>query len=225
MDRKVYKYYDMVLGAFVAVLLTSAIVGAPKVSSLFGRSFGAAVIFFPISFIFGDILTEVYGYAKARRVVWSGFGALLFVSLMSVVVTAMPPAPEWKDQAAYETVFGTTPRIAIASLLGYWGGEFTNSYVLAKMKVWMSGRQLWVRTIGSTIVGEAIDTLIFYPLAFGGIWSGHLLVEVMISNYFIKVAVEVVFTPITYWIVHFLKTREHEDYYDRTTDFNPFRLE
>jgi len=222
--RRTYRYYDLVMASFVTVLLCANLIGASKIATLFGFTFGAGVLFFPISYVFGDILTEVYGYARARKVVWAGFGALLFASLMSAIVLAFPPAPGWPNQAAFETVFGGTPRIAMASLVAYFAGEFTNSFVLAKMKIASEGRHLWARTIGSTIAGEAVDSAIFYPLAFLGVWSGAQVVAVMISNYAIKVAWEAVMTPFTYRIVGFLKRAENEDYYDRDTDFTPFSL-
>ena len=222
--RRSYRYYDLVMAAFVTVLLCANIIGASKLATVFGFTFGAGVLFFPISYVFGDILTEVYGYARARKVVWAGFGALLFASLMSAVVLAFPPAPGWPHQAAFETVFGNTPRIALASLVAYFAGEFTNSFVLAKMKVAMEGRHLYARTIGSTIAGEAVDSAIFYPLAFLGVWTVPQVLTVMVSNYAIKVAWEAVMTPLTYKIVGFLKRAESEDYYDRDTDFTPFSL-
>ena len=222
--RRTYRYYDFVMASFVTVLLCANLIGASKIATLFGFTFGAGVLFFPISYVFGDILTEVYGYARARKVVWAGFGALLFASAMSAIVLAFPPAPGWPNQAAFETVFGGTPRIAMASLVAYFAGEFTNSFVLAKMKIASEGKHLWARTIGSTIAGEAVDSAIFYPLAFLGVWSGAQVVAVMISNYAIKVAWEAVMTPFTYRIVGFLKRAENEDYYDRDTDFTPFSL-
>src|SRR5687768_12586422 len=164
--RRAYRYYDLVMAAFVTVLLCANVIGASKVATLFGFTFGAGVLFFPISYVFGDILTEVYGYARARKVVWAGFGAMFFASFMSWAVLAFPPAPTWPHQAAFETVFGGTPRIVAASLVAYFCGEFANSYTLAKLKLATEGRLLWLRTIGSTIVGEGIDSLIFYPLAF-----------------------------------------------------------
>jgi uncharacterized integral membrane protein (TIGR00697 family) len=224
LQKRQYKYYDLVLAAFVCIILCSNLIGAAKVASLGGFSFGAGVLFFPVSYIFGDILTEVYGYARARRVVWSGFGALVFASFMSWVVLALPPAAGWPHQAAYETVFGATPRIVLGSLIAFFCGELCNSYVLAKMKVATAGRYLWLRTIGSTIVGEGVDSLIFYPIAFYGIWSNELLITVMFSNYCIKVGWEAVITPFTYLIVNFLKRAEHEDFFDYHTDFNPFTL-
>jgi uncharacterized integral membrane protein (TIGR00697 family) len=183
------------------------------------------VLFFPISYVFGDILTEVYGYARARKVVWAGFGALIFASFMSWAVLAFPPAPGWPHQPAFQTVFGGTPRIVGASMLAYFCGEFCNSYVLARMKVRTEGRWLWSRTIGSTIVGEAVDSMVFYPLAFLGVWSPDLVLKVMATNYALKVAWEVVMTPFTYRIVNALKRAEHEDYFDRHTDFTPFSLQ
>lgn len=223
--RRRYKYYDLVMAAFVTVLLCSNVIGAAKVSTVWGLSFGSGVLFFPISYIFNDVLTEVYGYARARKVVWAGFGALVFASLMSFIIVALPPAPDWGDQDAYRTVFGQTPRIVFASIGAFFVGELSNSYVLAKMKIWSEGRHLWMRTIGSTVVGEAIDSIVFYPVAFFGVWSNNLLLEVMLSNYMIKTGWEAVITPVTYRVVSFLKTAEHEDFYDRDTNFTPFSIE
>jgi uncharacterized integral membrane protein (TIGR00697 family) len=234
-----FKYYDLIMAAFVAVLLCSNLIGVHKVSSVnlpfYGEYiFGAGVLFFPISYLFGDVLTEVYGYARSRKVIWAGFGALIFASLMSFVVTNLPlpvsvshetMVSNLEKQKAIEMIFGQTPRIVFASLVAFWLGEFVNSYVLAKMKLWTSGKKLWTRTIGSTVMGEIADSLIFYPLAFYGVMSNEQLVGVMIGNYFIKVLWEVVATPFTYLIVNFLKRAEHEDYYDKNTDFNPFSLE
>src|SRR3954468_20042983 len=179
--RRAYKYYDLVMAAFVTVLLCANLIGASKVAHLWGVTFGAGVLFFPISYVFGDVLTEVYGDARARKVVWAGFGAEIFASFMSWAVLAFPPAPGWPHQAAFETVFGSTPRIVLASLIAYFCGEFCNSFVLAKLKLITSGRMLWLRTIGSTIAGEAVDSIIFYPLAFLGIWPRALVVQVLIS--------------------------------------------
>ncbi len=227
-----YKYYDLIMAAFVAVLLCSNLIGVHKVSTVnlpfYGEYiFGAGVLFFPISYLFGDILTEVYGYARSRKVIWAGFGALFFASVMAWVVTNLPAASTMGEdrQRAIEMIFGQTPRIVAASLTAFWLGEFVNSFVLAKIKIWMSGRLLFVRTIASTIAGEIADSLIFYPIAFYGVWSNEQLVSVMIGNYFLKVMWEVVATPFTYLIVGFLKRAEHEDYFDRDTDFNPFTLE
>jgi len=220
-----FRYYDLVMAAFVTVLLCANLIGPGKVAKVGPITFGAGVLFFPISYIFGDVLTEVYGYARARKVVWAGFAAEAFASMMAWVVISFPPAPSWPHQAAYETVFGATWRIVLASLLAFWAGEFCNSYVLAKMKVWSAGRRLYQRTIGSTIAGEAVDSLIFYPVAFLGIWSREQLLTVMLTNYCIKVGWEALATPVTYRIVAWLKRVEHEDYFDRDTDFNPFTLQ
>jgi uncharacterized integral membrane protein (TIGR00697 family) len=213
------------MAAFVTVLLCANLIGAAKVARVGGFTFGAGVLFFPISYVFGDVLTEVYGYARARKVVWAGFGALAFASFMSWAVLRFPPAPGWPHQGAYETVFGGTPRIVLASLIAYFCGEFCNSYVLAKLKLVTSGRLLWTRTIGSTIVGEAVDSAIFYPVAFLGVWSTPLVLHVMLSNYLLKVLWEVAITPVTYRVVNFLKRAEREDYFDRDTDFTPFSLQ
>lgn len=220
------------MAAFVAVLLCSSLIGVHKVSSIdlpfYGEYiYGAGVLFFPISYLFNDIMTEVYGFARSRRAVWAGFGALVFASFMAFVVTALPPASTMSPghQDAVNFIFGQTARITLASLIAFWAGEFVNSFVLAKLKVLTAGRFLWVRTISSTVAGEAIDSLIFYPVAFLGTWSNEQVISVMIGNYFLKVMWEVVATPFTYWIVRLLKRVEDEDYYDRDTDFNPFTLE
>jgi uncharacterized integral membrane protein (TIGR00697 family) len=228
--RKNYKYYDFIMAAFATILICSNIIGAGKVcevdlGSLGKHSFGAGVFFFPLSYVFGDILTEVYGYARARRIVWMGFASLLFASFMAWFIVKIPPAPGWSaNQPAYEIVFGAAPRIVAASLIAYCCGEFINSFTLAKMKVFTAGKHLWMRMIGSTVFGEGVDTLLFYPLAFYGIWSNELLLGVMLSNYVLKVSWEVVLTPITYKIVNFLKRVENEDYYDRDTNFTPFSI-
>jgi uncharacterized integral membrane protein (TIGR00697 family) len=222
--KRSYRYYDFVMAAFVTVLLCANLIGAAKVASLWGFTFGAGVLFFPISYLFGDVLTEVYGYARARRVVWTGFSALVFAAFMSYCVLAFPPAAGWPHQAALETVFGGTPRIVLASLTAYFCGEFCNSYVLAKLKLWSGGRNLWLRTIGSTIAGEGVDTLIFYPLAFAGLWPPELVLRVMAANYALKVGWEAAITPFTYRIVNFLKRAEQEDYFDRDTNFTPFSV-
>ena len=223
--RRLFKYYDLVMALFVTVLICSNVIGAAKVCTVWGFTFGAGVLFFPISYIFNDVLTEVYGYARARKVVWAGFGAIVFASFMSWVVLTLPPAMGWNDQRAYEAVFGQTPRIVFASLGAFFVGEFANSYVLAKMKILTSGRFLWSRTIGSTIVGEGVDSLVFYPVAFIGVWENRLVFTVMVSNYVIKVLWEAIVTPVTYRVVGFLKSAEQEDYYDVDTDFTPFSIE
>ena len=228
-----FKYFDLIMAAFVAVLLCSNLIGVHKVSSVnlpfYGEYiYGTGVLFFPLSYLFGDILTEVYGYARSRKVIWAGFGALVFASIMAWAVTALPPAASMKPEniAAIDLIFGQTWRIVAASLTAFWLGEFVNSFVLAKMKLLTEGKYLWMRTIGSTLAGEAVDSLIFYPIAFLGSpgWSNELVVSVMIGNYFLKVLWEIIATPLTYKIVAFLKKAEHEDFYDRETDFNPFTL-
>ncbi len=226
-----YRYYELVMAAFVIVLICSNLIGPAKIAQidlpLLGVvTFGAGVLFFPISYVFGDILTEVYGYARARKVIWAGFAGLAFASFMAAIVVALPPAPFWNNQPAYEIAFGSTWRIVLASMCAYFCGEIVNSYVLAKMKILTAGRWLWTRTIGSTIFGEAVDSALFYPLAFyaTGIIPDDKLPLVMLSQFLIKVGVEVVFTPVTYKLVNALKRAEHEDYYDRDTDFTPFSL-
>ena len=224
---KSYRYYDFVMAAFVTVLICSNLIGPGKIVQLGDwPAFGAGVLFFPISYVFGDILTEVYGYARARRVIWAGFAGLAFASVMAAVVVALPPAPFWDNQKAYEIAFGQAPRIAAASMLAYFCGEFVNSFVLAKMKLATAGRWLWTRTIGSTIAGEGVDSALFYPLAFygSGIIPNDKLPAIMAAQFVLKVAVEVAFTPLTYRIVGALKRAEGEDYYDRNTNFTPFTL-
>jgi uncharacterized integral membrane protein (TIGR00697 family) len=226
--RRAYRYYDYIMAAFVCALLCSNIIGTSKVAQVtIGDTpirFGAGILFFPLSYMFGDVLTEVYGYARSRRVVWAGFASLAFASLMSWVVIHLTPADGWGGQKMVEEAFGSTARIAMSSLLAFFCGEFANSYVLAKMKILTRGRWLWTRTIGSTIVGEACDSLVFYPLAFWGTWAPELVITVMITNYCLKVGWEVLATPLTYRVVAVLKQAENEDYYDRDTRFTPFSV-
>lgn len=224
------RYFDFVMAAFVTILLLSNVIGAGKRAVIdlpwIGPwPFGAGLLFFPVSYVLGDVLTEVYGYARARRCIWAGFGAMLFMVFMSWVVVKMPPDAGWTGQAAYEQVFGQVPRIVFASICAFWAGEFANSLVLAKMKIWTSGRHLWTRTIGSTIVGQGVDSLLFYPLAFYGIagWSTTSLLMVMLSQFVLKVLWEVLLTPVTYAVIGFLKRREGLDIFDEGTDFSPFR--
>jgi queuosine precursor transporter len=207
---KSYRYYDLILGAYVCVLLCANLIGPAKVSTvhvpLWGPvTFMAGVLFFPISYVFGDILTEVYGYARDRRVVWSGFAALVFAALMSAVIVYLP-------------------RIIGASIVAFWCGSFVNSYVLARMKLWSSGRWLWTRIVGSTLCGELVDSGLFYTIAFAGLWPSDELLTVTTTQYVLKSAWEVIMTPVTYRIVGFLKRAEQEDYYDRDTNFTPFSL-
>jgi len=231
MPRRSYRYFDLLMVGFVVVLVCSNLIGPAKIAvvdlPMWGPfAFGAAAIFFPISYVFGDILTEVYGYAEARKVIWTGFAALLFASGMAAIVVALPPAPFWPHQGAYEVAFGNTWRIVAASIVAYFCGEFVNAYVLAKMKVWTGGRALWTRTIGSTICGEAVDSAIFYPLAFyaSGIIPNAALPAVMLAQFGLKTLVEVVFTPVTYAVVGHLKRAEGLDPFDRDIDFNPFKI-
>jgi hypothetical protein len=227
-----YRYYDLLMAAFVTVLLCSNLIAPVKVGvvTLFGSalSFGAGNLFFPLSYIFGDVLTEVYGYARARKVIWAGFGAMVFASVMAWIIVNMPASPQEPFneivQPAAETLFGNTWRIVVGSILAFWAGDFVNSYIMAKMKLLTRGRWLWTRTIGSTIFGQGVDSLLFYPIAFAGIWSFDTLLAVVAFNMFFKIGVEVVMTPVTYFVVHRLKKAEHEDYYDDDTDFTPFSL-
>lgn len=220
---KTYRYFDVIMALFVAVLLISNVASA-KILDLGPFTFDGGTILFPLSYIFGDILTEVYGYRRSRKVIWTGFGCAGLMSLVFAIVGALPPAKGWEHQAAYEAILGQTPRIVLGSLIAYWAGEFSNSFVLAKLKIITYGRWLWTRTIGSTIVGEGVDTILFANIAFLGTLPQDLLVTLILSNYIFKVGVEVLATPITYAIVTFLKRAEQEDYYDRDTDFNPFAL-
>ena len=222
------RYFDFVMAAFVVILLLSNVIGAGKVASLdlpgIGAwAFGAGILFFPLSYVLGDVLTEVYGYARARRCIWAGFVAMLFMALMSWVVVALPPDASWPNQPAYEAVFGQVPRIVFASICAFWCGEFVNSYVMARMKLWTEGRHLWTRTIGSTVLGQGVDSLIFYPLAFWGVWGNDLVITVMITNWLLKVCWEALLTPVTYAVVGCLKRREAIDVYDAGTAFTPFR--
>lgn len=240
------RYYDFALAAFVTILLLSNLIGAAKLSVVDGFVFGAGILFFPIGYVLGDVLTEVYGYARARRCVWVGFCAMLFMAVMSAVVVEMPPFAGWTCaasdnalfadvlkasdagticQATYDSVFGSTWRIVAASIIAFWAGEFVNSYVLAKMKVWTKGKYLWTRTIGSTIFGQGVDSLIFYPLAFLGVWPTEQVGAVLVINWALKVGWEVVLTPVTYAVVGFIKRREGLDIYDEGTDFTPFKAE
>ncbi len=220
--RRHFRYFDYVMAAFVAILLLSNLIGASKLATLGGYTFGAGILFFPISYVIGDVLTEVYGYANARRCVWMGFGALAFMAFMSWVVVAMPAAEGWGGQAAYESVFGSTWRIVAASMIAFWAGEFVNSFVLAKMKLLTQGKHLWSRTIGSTFFGQAIDSAIFYPVAFLGIWSNEQVLMVMVTNWLLKVVWEAALTPVTYAVVGWLKRREGAEVFDTGTDFSPF---
>jgi queuosine precursor transporter len=233
-----YKYYDLLMAAFVTVLLCANLIAPAKVGfvsfpftlPLLGDnlSFGAGNLFFPLGYIFGDVLTEVYGYARARKVIWAGFGAMVFASIMAWVIVHLPPSPDEPFntlvQPAAETLFGNTWRIVTGSIVAFWAGDFVNSYVMAKMKIWTAGKWLWTRTIGSTVVGQGVDSLLFYPIAFGGIWTFDTLLAVILFNWGFKIMVEVVMTPVTYLVVNRLKRAENEDHYDTDTNFTPFSL-
>ncbi len=259
-----FRYYDFVMAAFVAILLLSNIIGAAKLTFVdvpFWPDgwwpapdgifiYGAGILFFPLGYVIGDILTEIYGFARARRVIWTGFAAMIFLAFMSYVVVSLPAFDGWACaasgfdgdgplvsttnpdgptgsicQTTYESVFGSTWRIVLASILAFWAGEFVNSFVMAKMKVWTKGKALWTRTIGSTVVGQGVDSLIFYPIAFYGIWTTEAVVTVMITNWLLKVAWEALLTPVTYLVVGKLKKAEGVDLYDMDTDFSPFGSE
>nr|WP_298929690.1 queuosine precursor transporter [uncultured Erythrobacter sp.] len=251
-----FRYYDFVMAAFVAILLLSNIIGAAKLTfvevswwpeGLWPAAdgtfiYGAGILFFPLGYVIGDILTEIYGFARARRVIWTGFAAMIFLAFMSYVVVSLPAFDGWECaasgsmefkadpdsvpgsicQATYESVFGSTWRIVLASIVAFWAGEFVNSFVMAKMKVWTKGKALWTRTIGSTVVGQGVDSLIFYPIAFYGIWSTEAVITVMITNWLLKVVWEAALTPVTYLVVGKLKKAEGVDLYDTDTDFSPF---
>jgi queuosine precursor transporter len=220
---KPLKHLDSITALFVAVLLISNI-ASTKILNLGPLTFDGGTLLFPLSYIFGDILTEVYGYGRSRKVIWLGFMAAAVMSVTLAIVGVLPPAADWPNQAAYEAILGQTPRIVVASLIAYFAGEFSNSVILAKLKVATEGRQLWLRTISSTLLGQLLDTALFVLIAFTGTVPTGVLLAIAVSNYLFKCGVEVLFTPITYWITGWLKQQEHEDYYDRETDFNPFRL-
>ncbi|MEO0690984.1 MAG: queuosine precursor transporter [Pseudomonadota bacterium] len=257
-----FRFYDFVMAAFVAILLLSNIIGAAKLtfveiswwpSGLWPAPdgtfiYGAGILFFPLGYVIGDVLTEIYGFARARRVIWTGFAAMIFLAFMSYVVVSLPAFDGWTCaatgfdnppgplgnnidpngppgaicQQTYESVFGSTWRIVVASIVAFWAGEFVNSYVMAKMKVWTKGRALWTRTIGSTVVGQGVDSLIFYPVAFYGIWTTDAVITVMVTNWLLKVFWEAALTPVTYAVVGWLKKAEGVDLFDTETDFSPF---
>lgn len=259
-----FRHYDLVMAAFVAILLLSNIIGAAKLTFVevpFWPKgmwpapdgtfiYGAGILFFPLGYVIGDVLTEIYGFAKARRVIWVGTAAMLFLAFMSYVVVSLPAFDGWSCSASgfggarpltsstnpaipdgaicqqtYESVFGSTWRIVAGSIIAFWAGEFVNSFVMAKMKVWTKGRALWTRTIGSTFFGQAVDSVIFYPIAFLGIWTTDAVLTVMVTNWALKVLWEVVLTPVTYVVVNKLKAAEGVDLFDIDTDFSPFASE
>jgi uncharacterized integral membrane protein (TIGR00697 family) len=218
-----YRFFDLIMALFVAVLLISN-VASSKILKLGPFTFDGGTILFPISYIFGDILTEVYGYRRSRRVIWTGFACAGLMAGVFALVGALPPAEGWENQEAYRAILGTTPRIVAGSLIAYFAGEFSNSYTLAKMKILTRGRWLWSRTIGSTLVGEGVDTLLFVTIAFAGTLPWSLFWSIIVSNYVFKCGLEAAMTPITYRLVSFLKQAEKEDVYDTDTDFNPFKF-
>ena len=222
------RFYDLAMAAFAVILICSNLIGAGKPAQLelpwWGTvTFGAGILFFPLSYVLGDVLTEVYGFARARRVVWVGFAASIFTAVMSFVIVALPPDPTWKGQAALAEVFGQVPRIFLASIAAFWAGEMANAFVLARLKLLTGGKMLWTRTIGSTVVGQGVDSLIFYPLAFWGIWEPSLVLSVMATNYALKVLWEALLTPVTYRVVAWFKAVEGLDVFDTGTDFSPFK--
>ncbi|MEB3357386.1 MAG: queuosine precursor transporter [Synechococcales bacterium] len=219
---RAFKHLDTITALFVAVLLISNI-ASTKIVDFGPFTFDGGTLLFPLSYIFGDILTEVYGYARSRKVIWLGFLSAFILSITLIIVGALPPAADWKFQTAYEQILGLTPRIVTGSLIAYFAGGFSNSFTLAKLKLLTQGRQLWLRTIGSTLIGQLVDTALFVVIAFAGILPGSLLVTIVLSNYLFKCGVEILFTPITYWVTGWLKQQEQEDFYDVNTNFNPFR--
>ncbi len=219
--ERTYRYLGTISVFFVAVLLISNI-ASTKIVQLGWLTFDGGTLLFPLSYIFADILTEVYGFQRSRRVIWLGFFCAFTMSLILYIVGMLPSAADWGNQSAYDAILGQAPRIVAASLIAYLCGEFVNSFILAKMKVWTAGKWLWSRTIGSTVVGELVDSSLFIVIAFAGILPTSLLVTLIVSNYLFKTAIEILFTPATYGIIRFLKRSEGEDYYDRNTNFNPF---
>src|SRR5579864_9208609 len=222
MKARQFRYYDLLVHIFVVLLLISNLVGQ-KISAIGPFRVSGAQVLFPITYIFGDVFTEVYGYAASRRAIWIGFFASALLSLMGLFTVWLPPAPEWHGQQAFRTVFEFVPRMVAASLIAYWCGEFANSFVLAKMKLWTEGRYLWTRTVGSTVVGQAVDTAVVMFLAFGGSLNRSLIISLVFWSYLFKVLYEGIATPLTYAIVNFLKRHEGVDTFDRATNFNPFR--
>ncbi len=216
-----FQYLDLMTIGFVVVLLISNLVG-PKICQIGPLRPSAAEFLFPLTYICGDVFTEVYGYGSSRRAIWLGFFAMALLAAMGQLAVALPPAPEWKRQEAFATVFGLVPRFAAASLVAYWAGEFTNSYTLAKLKLVTRGRWLWTRTVGSTMTGQAVDTAVVVLVAFVGLQPPAMLVRMVLSSYLIKVAVEVAATPVTYMVVGWLKRAEKVDVFDTRTNFNPF---
>lgn len=218
-----YRYLDIITAIFISILLISN-VASSKITSFWGLTFDAGTILFPLSYIIGDMLTEVYGYSRTRRIIWIGLLCNILMAATFMIVAVLPPDASWGNQSAYEAILGWTPRIVLASIVAYFAGEFINSFVLAKLKIQTKGRYLWMRTIGSTLIGQLIDTVLFCVIAFYGLLPTEVLVAIIVSNYVFKLSIEVLFTPVTYKVVNWLKRKEHEDYFDKKTDFNPFAL-
>jgi len=221
---RVFKYYDLLASVFIVVLVISNLLGQ-KICAFGPFRVSGAQLLFPITYIFGDIFTEVYGYGGSRRIIWIGFVANFLMASLGNIIVALPPAPEWHNQEAFATVFHQVPRLIVASLIAYWCGEFANSFTLAKMKIWTGGRYLWTRTVGSTVVGQAVDTAVVMVIAFGGTMPMSVIVSLILSGYLFKVVYEVLATPVTYWIVGFLKRTEGVDKFDYDTRFTPFATE
>lgn len=224
MNRHRFRYYDLLVHAFVVILLISNLVGQ-KITAVGPFRISGAQLLFPITYIFGDVFTEVYGYGASRRAIWIGFFASALLAVMGLISVWLPAAPGWDGQAAFARVFNFVPRLILASLIAFWCGEFANSFVMAKMKLLTKGRYLWTRTVGSTVAGQAVDTIVVMVLAFGGSLSGELIANLIVLAYLGKVLYEVAATPVTYWIVNSLKRREGVDVFDTNTDFNPFHGE
>ena len=222
-DLRTFRYYDILISIFVAILLISNLVGQ-KIAAIGWFRISGAQLLFPVTYIFGDIFTEVYGYGASRRAIWLGFFASMLMAVMALITVALPPAPDWRNQEAFKTVFYTVPRLIVASLIAYWAGEFANSYTLAKMKLLTRGRFLWTRTVGSTVVGQGVDTIIIMTLGFAGTVGWSDIGKLIVSGYLGKVIYEVLMTPATYAVVGWLKRKEHVDTFDYETDFSPFHI-
>lgn len=229
MEQRSYRYFDLILGFFVAVLLISNIVSVKAVRLAvpftgINLSFDGGTVLFPLSYIFADILTEVYGYEQSRRVIWAGFAGLVLMAVTIWLVGVIPADPDWTLQGPYQAILMTAPRIALASIVAYFVGEFSNSYILSRLKILTNGKYLWIRTIGSTLVGQFLDSLLFVGIAFGGVWENSLVIRVLLSNYIFKTGFEIMATPLTYTVVYWLKQQENEDHYDHKVNYNPFML-
>jgi len=222
MRTRQFRYYDLLVHIFVVLLLISNLIGQ-KITAIGPVRVGGTQLLFPLTYIFGDVFTEVYGYGASRRAIWLGFFSSALLSLMCVIMVWLPPAPGWNNQDAYRTVFYQVPRMVAASLIAYWCGEFASSFVMAKMKLWSGGRHLWKGTVGSTVIGQAVDTVVFMTLAFGGSLTGSLIVSLVFWSYLFKVIYEALATPMTYVVVNLLKRHEGVDIFDKRTSFNPFR--